>query len=80
MSSTPMATEPSDEFTAYVVEDSLTDLVEKLITSWEDQGLEAESEAPLLMEELRQVVAQSNQRVQDRSVRLLRKMKRGARR
>lgn len=80
MSQAPLVGEPLDEFAAYVVEDSLTDLVEKLVTAWGDQGLHAEDEAPLLMEELRQVVAQSDERVRQRNVRLLRSMKRGGRR
>lgn len=80
MSSIRLIDEPSDEYAAYIVEDSLTDLVEKLVAAWSDQGMDAEAEAPLLLEELRATVAKSDERVRNRTARMLSQMKRGRRR
>lgn len=80
MSSTPLVGEHMDDFAAYYVEDSLTDLVEKLVTAWADQGLDADAEVPKLMDELKAVLVASDERVRQAGLRRISQAKRGSRR
>lgn len=79
MSSMSAGPKPLGEVGAQAVEDSITDLVEKLISVWGDHGLRAGDEAEFLTEELRYVVDQSYVRVLKNEVSLLHAMKRGGR-
>lgn len=73
--------DPEDqEALAQDIEDAIGDLAERLASVYEREGLDAEAEAPLLMEDIRSAVSKSQERARKRFLERMIRIKRGHRR
>ncbi|OKX85158.1 hypothetical protein [Corynebacterium glutamicum] len=73
--------DPEDqEALAQDTEDAIGDLVERMTSVYECEGLDSEAEAPLLLEDIRLVVSESQERARKRFLERITRVKRGHRR